>query len=230
MIYRVRMSEHAILEWHSDGDGAVVRDGDRVFSQYWGGNLLGGDAEPDWSEGVWAWAPGWLPADEGEPVSPADPGVSFRTFAAAGRSALDAALARVRTAAAGGRVLLRPTATSALSDIPSVRSVANGWGAADPFGLLLDPAALLTPGMLDKADDHLVRMAEELVPLPAVRAVLVTDLTADGSAAAVGSVGAGALPLDSLRTVAAAARAARAPVVLRADGAVGAQLERLGLA
>ena len=154
--------------------------------------------------------------------------MSFRTFAAAGRERLDAAMTRLRGGA--DRVVFWPSAATAMSDIPSVRAVANGWGAGDPYSLLLDPAALLIPGMLREADEHLRRMAEDLVGLDRVWAVRITDAIEVGGTMKPVPIGEGRLPMDALRSFAAATRGAGRPVVLLAEGGVAEQAQRLGLA
>ncbi|MEM7755423.1 MAG: hypothetical protein AAF297_07275 [Planctomycetota bacterium] len=217
-----------ILGWYGD---EIRRDGEGV-ARIWGGNVFSESNQPEWADGVWVTRPGWVEAEDGEPTSPVDPTVSFRTFAAAGRAELDAAVVRLGGLAggSGGRVVFWPSAASAMSDIPSVRAVANGWGADDPFGLLVDPGALLIPAMLREADEHLRRMAEELVPLGRVWAVRITDVVEDGEGLRAVPVGEGRLPLDAMCSVAAAARAADRPVVLLAEGGIDEQARRLGLA
>lgn len=202
--------------------------GDAERARVWDGNPLSGDPEPAWDAADWIVSPGWLPAEDGEPVSPADDRVSFRTFAAAGREAFDSACARL--GASQRLVIFRPTASSVLSDIPSIRAVSKSWPAGSQFRLLLDPVALLTPSMVGAADEHLRRMAEDLVSLDRVWAVRITDAAVVEGRVEPRAVGAGDLPGEALAGVAAAARAAGAPIVVLGSGSIDEQVRALGLA
>ena len=219
-------SDAQVLGWYSEGDGAVIRDSDRIVARWWGGNLMPPDAGVPAAKDVPVIAsPGWIDAEDDEPVSPRDPGVSFRTFMAGGRDAAEAG--RRRAVEAGTELILRPSAASALSDIPSVRAAAKAWGGDDPTRVLIDPAGLFTPEMVRTAEDHLERMAEELIGLEPVWGVLVTDLREGPGRWEAAPIGAGVLPVESLAMVArVAVERGRAVVVL---GEPAGQAALLGL-
>jgi len=78
----------------------------------------------------------------------------------------------------GVRLLVRTHARHVLSDIPTVRTFATGREDA-PVGVLLDPASMLEPSMIDHADDHLERIASGA--LRGADAVLVAGLRRSGA-------------------------------------------------
>lgn len=213
---------------------SVLRDGNGVeVARLVPGNLIGGIKIGCLDRVVIS--PGWLAAEEDEPASPADPSVSFRTFTQEGRGRYEAALDQVVERAGPTRVVLRPTAASFLSDIPSVRAEARRWGGDARYAglsLLVDPAALFTPEMLSNAEDHLRRMTEGLLGVERVWAVLVTDTTplGPGPEMRLGAcpVGEGSLPIGSLRAFARAAAGLGVPIALLAENAPG-QAARLGI-
>jgi hypothetical protein len=174
-------------------------------------------------------SPGWVDAVEGEPTTPANPAVSFRTFTASGRAVYEAVRDAARAAVAGTdrRVVWCPDAATALSDIPSVRSEAQNWTPDDPFDLLIDPAAFLTPAIVPTAEEHLDRVAEAVVSLDRVWAVLIADRVVTDGGLVARAVGDGVLPLPALARCATAAVDRGIPVVL--SGEPGVQIERLGL-
>lgn len=113
------------------------------------------DAEPETLEvpGVLFVRSGWPGPDSPPAWMPAQ-----RTKAMMGLEALE----RV----AHGRTLcLWPRATDAVSDIPSILAFMRAHPA---WKLLLDPAALMTPDMQTRADDHGLRMLEALRDHPAL--------------------------------------------------------------
>ncbi len=213
---------------------SVLRDGNGVeVARLVPGNLIGG-IETGGLERV-VISPGWLAAEDDEPASPADPSVSFRTFTQEGRGRYEAALDQLVERAGQTRFVLRPTAASFLSDIPSVRAEARRWGGDARFaslGLLVDPAALFTPEMLTNAEDHLRRMTEGLLGVERVWAVLVTDVTPVGPGPEVRlgacPVGEGSLAIEALRAFARAAAGLGLPIAVLAEDAAG-QARRLGI-
>lgn len=60
-----------------------------------------------------------------------------------------------------GQFWLWPSANGVLSDVPSTASFFRAKESS-PFRLFLDPASLLTPDMLPKAEDHLARILQGL--------------------------------------------------------------------
>lgn len=120
-----------------------------------------------------AWS-GWLADPLATHHWPRDP----RSWTTDSRATLDAALDRLLAIApftTGTSLLLRPHARHLLSDIPRclnlLRSRAN-----QPLGLVLDPAAMLEPSMLNHAEDHCRRILEALADHPAVAGVVVTNI------------------------------------------------------
>lgn len=68
-----------------------------------------------------------------------------------------------------------PAAAHVLSDPQSCLTFLRAR-AGQPFGLMLDPALLLTPAMLGRAEDHLRRAMEALGRHPAVAALRLTNI------------------------------------------------------
>ena len=75
------------------------------------------------------------------------------------RARFDAAVDLLATK--GGPFWLWPSAVGVLSDVPSTQSFFRAR-THQPFHLFLDPASLLTPAMLPKAEDHLARIFSAL--------------------------------------------------------------------
>ena len=98
-----------------------------------------------------------------------------RTWAGEGRQRFDAAWVDLCTQAASRSVDLwiHPIAGDVLGDIPALRGLAQGSPKA---GILLEPAALITRSMADKAEDHFVRMLDPLFGVGIVRAVAITNI------------------------------------------------------
>jgi len=211
------MGEHT---WKWTGRKIVA--GAEVVATVWDGNFL--IEEPLKSGGAIVVSPGWIPADEDDPVSSRDPGVSFRTFTSVGRTAFDAALAR----SGRGKIVFWPSSASVLSDVPSVRGVSKSWGAGDPFELLLDPVRLLAPEMVAETDEHLRRAAEDLLGLDRLWALRLTDAVLDDGRIRETPVGKGTLPVEALRSFASGALSRGLPIVLL-DDHFEAQLGVLGL-
>lgn len=100
-----------------------------------------------------------------------------RTWGPAGRAALDALCDRLAPDldAAGRTLLFRPRAGDVLSDAPSSAAFLHAR-AGGPFGLLLDPAAMLTPGMILRAGDHVARLLGALAGHPSVAGVVLMNV------------------------------------------------------
>lgn len=100
---------------------------------------------------------------DGEPVLPWMP---------AARAAFQAATDALRTKPPiVGEYWLWPSAGGVLSDVPSTQTFFRGTTG---FRLLLDPASLLTPAMIPKAEDHLERIMAGLGALAS--AVLLANI------------------------------------------------------
>ncbi len=68
-----------------------------------------------------------------------------------------------RLEATGSRLLFRPHARHVLCDPQRCLTLLGQWrDTGAPFGLILEPAAMLEHDMLDAADDHLARAFEAL--------------------------------------------------------------------
>ena len=128
---------------------------------------------PDDGVAVIAWT-GWFGVPDEQGVIPLDPRVWSDTGWAAFQAACDAIAAKTD---AGRGVWFRPHARHVLGDAQRCRVAARAW--ADQglrFGLLLEPAALLTASMLDAAADHVARTIEALGDSPALVGIVVSDI------------------------------------------------------
>jgi hypothetical protein len=81
---------------------------------------------------------------------------------------------------AGVVLVLRPHARDVLSDAQSCLTFLTRREGR-PSRLLLDPAGMLTPGMLGDAPDHLGRMMDALGGHPGVWGLLLTNVRPDGA-------------------------------------------------
>jgi hypothetical protein len=87
-----------------------------------------------------------------------------------------------------------PTAAGSISDVPSLRTfLAAAEQRARPWSFLFDPISLLTPAMLDKAEDHLTRLFETLATHPARSATLLADAAVVGEQVVPAPLGSGPL-------------------------------------
>lgn len=130
-----------------------------------------------------------------------------------------------------GRTLcFRPHHRHVLGDVhASVRLLRERAG--EPFEVLLAPADMLAPSMLETVEDHLVRMFAHLGPVAA--AVLLEDVRRTPETEETGLLercpfGEGALPLDVVRRLLAEFVRTETPVILLAGGH-GGQREALGV-
>ncbi|MDX2148792.1 MAG: hypothetical protein SFZ23_14860 [Planctomycetota bacterium] len=117
-----------------------------------GPSVTPGASKPGGSISLAALA-GWVVGDE----------TGLATWGPAGRSAFRDACRRLSASCArGGRELwLRPAAGTALSDVPSITAFLR-----DPqphLRLIIDPGALLTPSMHERAAEHAERVREAVL-------------------------------------------------------------------
>lgn len=135
--------------------------------------------------GVRAWVSSLNPLADPPPSTPPAGPVVLRSgwstddrpaWMPGGRESLDAFL---RAIPAGAEVWLWPAADHALSDVPSIAGFLRRHAqvAGGPrVRLLFDPASLLAPSMLARADDHLSRMFEALAAHPSTGAILLANI------------------------------------------------------
>ncbi|MEL7473734.1 MAG: hypothetical protein AAGK04_10495 [Planctomycetota bacterium] len=161
-----------ILWWRAER-AQIVDDEEKVWASISRVNVLADEAQvlrDDLGpERVVAWA-GWA---EGDPVAgefQADPSVwlpsgreRFGRFASEGTE-----LAR----SCGSRLLWRPHAATALSDLPGCVALSKMMPDTG-MGLLADPFSLLTPDTLGDAEDHLRRAGEVFAAIDGVEAVVL---------------------------------------------------------
>lgn len=127
--------------------------------------------------------------------------------------------------ASGERILVRPHHADVLSDVQRCLTFAR----SERGGLLLaiDPAGLLAPSMIDRAEDHMVRFVGATRDCPALGAIVLTSVevesTADGPVTRSVTIDRGMLPArlmrDTARLLAEIALARRVPLILMSDRA-----------
>lgn len=89
----------------------------------------------------------------------------------------------------GITLALRPHARHVLGDAHRC-ALFLAWREGQPFELMLDPASLLTAGMLEKSEDHLTRIFEILGGRPGVCGVVLANVRAsEGVATEAGEAG-----------------------------------------
>jgi len=98
-----------------------------------------------------------------------------RSWSGEGRALFDDAWARLAAEAeqSGAALWIHPRAGDVVGDIPGLRLLASGEIRA--AGVLLEPAALLTAGMIDDAEDHFARMIEPLENGGPLAVTLITN-------------------------------------------------------
>lgn len=106
----------------------------------------------------------------------------WRLWGPAGRRRLDEVCANTQAIAArsGVRPLLFPSADGVLSDIPSIATFARAQGVAG-IGLVLEPMAMLTEGMLERAEDHLHRLLSLVGEAVGIEAVVLSNVERTGA-------------------------------------------------
>lgn len=138
-----------------------------------------------------------------------------RTWSRPGHEALEAFCAGIEPQLEqhGKTLCFQPHRRHVLSD---VQSTARFFRASEgrPFGLALDPAALLEPLMLRDIEDHLRRTIETLAPLCTM--LLLRDAAVDGETQTLTetTLGRGILPRWLVRELLAANLPAMTPIVL----------------
>lgn len=125
-------------------------------------------------------AAGALPAGDDEDAARA----ALRTHSAEGFRALETAIERtVGAIGSGGPSLcVRPRAADVLSDVPSCLVFLRSAAAARAR-LVVDPIAMLTPSMAERAEEHLERIYEGLAGHTGVEAVVVWNAALGGDGA-----------------------------------------------
>lgn len=108
---------------------------------------------------------------------------------------LEAAVVAIRSSVAS--VWLWPRAGDVVSDAPSARTAMRKLGA----GLVLEPAAFFTPGMLPDAAEHLTRLFEALGE--SAEAVVLSNVVQEGEALREAALAQGALPQELVASLAA---------------------------
>jgi hypothetical protein len=104
----------------------------------------------------------------------------LRTHTGEGMARLAEKVAEVKAGLGelGATLCLRPGAAEVLSDVPScLVFLRSSEGAAR---LVVDPVALLTASMMERADDHLERILSALAGHPGVEALLLTNAVRAG--------------------------------------------------
>ncbi|HRJ50669.1 MAG: hypothetical protein HUU18_04645 [Phycisphaerales bacterium] len=102
-----------------------------------------------------------------------------------------------------------PTQQSPISDVPSLRSFLD---ARPNWRFLLDPVAMLTPEMLPRADDYLMRIFMAMGGRRELGAVLICDARVDDGQLVRVPLGEGCLPIDAMVAAWRASGAGHAPV------------------
>lgn len=153
-----------------------------------------------------------------------------RTWSATGWTAFERVAGQLDEAAsaAGVDVILRPHARHVLADPQSTLAWLKRTSPAR-LRVLLDPAAWLTPSMLDTAEDHLARAFESFAGHPAVWGTVLTGLArvepeddegvpgGELVACPIGSADS-VLPLSTLTGAMGSYPLADRPIVLLAEG------------
>ncbi|HLO41427.1 MAG TPA: hypothetical protein VK176_10420 [Phycisphaerales bacterium] len=164
----------------------AVFEGMSVFSEAARG-VIGSATEG--SAVVLSSRPEWEPENDGAQILPTWMGAAARlrpelpslleSLAAVGRSR-------------GVEVLLLPELGGVISDVPSILSLGREL-AGKSAGLIVEPAALLTPSMVERVHEHLTRLYSVSTYLASVRAIVCSDVVRTGEEATMPvAAGAGA--------------------------------------
>ncbi len=203
-----------LILWHRTPEGADLlhASGDAAspFAVFTDANPLTDD--PRVLAAEYAGAPRLLiPTGHAPAADPAEAAV--RTWSRQSWATLSRFCAEVTKS--GRRLCLLPAARDVLSDAPRTAA----FMAEHPgLGFVLQPTALLTPAMLDHADDHLARIADSLGRHHACAALFVADAKVSAGSLVRCPVGRGAIGARRLAEFIAACRA-DLPVILLADAA-----------
>lgn len=139
------------------------------------GNPLG---DPKWAlpatipSGRVVVSSGWIPESDGGGAATS----GLATWGPLGRAAFESLCDRLAAELAprGATALFRPHVRHVLSDAPSSVGFLQRR-AGGPFGLLLDPVAMLARGMLPRAEEHLARILGALAANPATWGVVLAN-------------------------------------------------------
>jgi hypothetical protein len=121
-----------------------------------------------------------LMCDAGAPPAGAGDDEALRAFSTWGpraREALDRACDALAPGLreSGVTLVLRPDARQILPDVPSVLAFLRKR-SDQPFEVILDPMALLTESMVERAEDHLARALDAAAGHPGVPMLLLTNV------------------------------------------------------
>ncbi len=135
-------------------------------------NVLAFSGPQSWRGRRVFWS-GWM----GETISSLD----HHTWSKEAWQRLDAWCDRVAPtlAHAGATACFRPHPRHVLSDVQSCATFLKRR-AGQPFEVLLDPAGLLTPSMISRAEDHILRALDALAEHPSVPAIVVANVRPAG--------------------------------------------------
>lgn len=194
-----------VLTWHDD----AIRDGSSVWASVSSANLLDAGSGQILGAGVARVVvrSGWMAMDpDAGPVL---------SWTAGPRAKLDQAIEGLLPALRerGATLLIRPALGDMVSDIPSALGIVRKW-SSQPVGLLVEPSALLTESMIERAADHLQRIGEALGEHESTAGVLLTNFAFPHSVPTRAPVGEGAIPPAMLEDFARAAHAAGKPVIV----------------
>lgn len=106
---------------------------------------------------------GWALDDDGH----------SRSWLPENRACLNQFLTSFLSQDASTELWLLPRAGDVVSDVPSIATLLRSVGGPR-LGVVLDPAAILTPSMLERAEEHLDRVRTTLGSAPGVRAVVAS--------------------------------------------------------
>ena len=140
--------------------------------------------------------------------------------------AFDASCAALRDQldAKGLTLCFRPHADDMLCDANACRAFLKRH-KGEPFAIIADPTALLTPTMIPSAADHLVRIIETHAATPGVCAMILSDIKVVGDRVEAVPLGAGLLDAEMLVNLTREAWPSDRPVVLLEEDFAG-QAER----
>lgn len=176
----------------------------QVVARVWEGNAA---AEPIPQGGPWVCWSGWT-GDARPEDGWYERTASWLPSAATERE-------RVVSALVGAGAIIRPHARHLISDIPGCLNLLRKH---EGVKLLLEPAAMLEPSMMETATDHFDRMLTALGP--SVWGVVLSDAVVqeggDDPWCRPVAPGAGALDIDALRDLVRAHAAAAAIRIVRA--------------
>lgn len=158
---------------------------------------------------------GRLICDAGSLAGESEVEASFANWGPRARPALDAACGALGSVLvrAGVTLCVRPSAGQVLSDVPSCLGFLRTHGGG-PFGLYLEPGALLDESMLGRAEEHFDRMLGALLEQPGLVAVVIANVARGERGLTSVPVHEGVLEPGLLVMVAGRAMAAGRPIVV----------------